>query len=162
MMSRIPRELLVGAAAGLAGSLASSTSERCLDRLVSPEQKRRERAVRTGSAHQVAATALGRALSSGTAGKLVFGLAYGLGWGLIYAAVRRRAPQVGSLLGLPFAVPFYLMCDGAIAPLLRLSPVPTAVPWQQLNAKELGNHVAWTATAELLTRSLAQAGARGA
>jgi putative membrane protein len=52
---------------------------------------------------------------------------------------------------LPFAVPFFLACDGGIAPLLGLSPGLARVPWQ-LSVKELLNHVAWTATAETAHR----------
>ena len=50
---------------------------------------------------------------------------------------------------------FFLLCDGALAPLFRMSPPLRRIPWQ-LNAKELLNHVAWSAAAELTHRAADQ------
>ena len=52
-------------------------------------------------------------------------------------AVCRLPPRA---LGMLFAVPFYLACDGVIAPLLGLMPTVTRVRWQ-LDAKDFANHV---------------------
>ncbi|MEW6269571.1 MAG: DUF1440 domain-containing protein [Thermodesulfobacteriota bacterium] len=152
------RALLVGAAAGLAASAATAVVDRLLDPLVSREQKVREKLVRAGSPHAIAGprfarALLGRRLSAAEErrARAAFGVAYGLLWGAIYAAVRRAVPQASRAAGLPFGVPFYLACDGAIAPLLGLTPGIHRVPWQ-LDAKELANHVAWTATAEAVHR----------
>jgi putative membrane protein len=38
-----------------------------------------------------------------------------------------------------------------MAPLLGISPGINRIPWQ-INSKELGNHVAWTAAAESVHR----------
>lgn len=162
----LPVDLLVGAASGILASAVTGRTDRLLEHLVSDEQKRRERQVRTGSGHEVAAASFARKVAGPRAsarslrrGEALFGALYGVGWGLVYAALRRRAPQVGRAAGLPFAVPFFLACDGAIAPRLGLSPPLRAIPWQ-LDAKELANHVAWTATAELVTRAALRALAR--
>jgi hypothetical protein len=152
------RELLVGVAGGLAAGLVTAAVDRLLDPLVSAEQKRRERRVRRGSPHAVAGPRaarklLGRRPSAGEerlASAAFTGL-YGVVWGLVYTLVRRRLPRAARLVGLPFAVPFFLACDGGIAPLLGLTPGLRRVPWQ-LSAKELLNHVAWTATAEAAHR----------
>jgi putative membrane protein len=62
-------------------------------------------------------------------------------------------------MGLPFAVPFFFGCDGAMAPLMGVSPGIQKIPWQ-LNAKELGNHVAWTLAAEAVHRLVPRIAAR--
>ena len=54
-------------------------------------------------------------------------------------------------MGLPFAVPFFLGCDGAMASLLGISPSIQKIPWQ-FNAKEVVNHFAWTLAAEAVHR----------
>ncbi len=74
-------------------------------------------------------------------------------WGLAHTALRRAFPRAatGPLLPLTAAA-FFVACDGAIAPLLRLTPSLPGVPWQ-FNAKELLNHVVWNATAEAIHRA---------
>lgn len=130
------RNLVVDSAAGLAASAVASAASRGLRRLVPADVPR----VRTG--HERAAAVLGA---------VPFGIAFGVGWGLVYGALRRRAPRLGRILGVPFAVPFFAACDGAIAPTLGLAPALRRFPWAR-GATELGNHVAWTGTAELVHR----------
>lgn len=158
--STLGSDLLVGAAAGAVASAVTAGADRLLDPLVSDAARRRERAVREGPGHDVAAGAFARRLAGPGAdaralrrGRALFGLLFGVGWGLVYAAVRRRQPAAARAAGLPFAVPFFLACDGAIAPLTGLSPSPRALPWQ-VNAKELANHAVWTAAAEVVTRAV--------
>jgi putative membrane protein len=155
------RFALRAVAAGLVADAVTAAVDRLLDRFVSDDVRRRELAVRAGSPHRIAGPravekVAGRPLGEpGTrAARLGFTVAYGVAWGLVYAAVRRRYPAAARLAGVPFAVPFYLACDGLIAPALGLTPTPPGVPWQ-LNAKELANHVAWTATAEAVHRAAA-------
>ena len=152
-------DLLVGAGAGLLASVVTGLCDRLLDPLISDEQRAREKLVRAGSPHQLAGPTaatklLGRGLTAGEerASQTAFAGVYGLGWGLLHAAVRRQVPQVRRFAGLPFAVPFFLLCDGLIAPLLKLTPSIHRVPWQ-LDLKELTNHAAWTATAEMTHRA---------
>jgi hypothetical protein len=150
--------LLVGAVAGLIAGAVTAQSDRLLDRLVSDAHKRRDRRVRKGSAHEVAGPYFAEKLSGrrlSRQGKkrarLAFGVAYGLGWGLLHGRIRRRFPSLTRLLGLPFAVPFFFACDGCIAPLLGVSPRLTRIPWQP-SLKEMGNHITWTAVSELVHR----------
>jgi putative membrane protein len=132
-------------------------------RLVSDEQKRRDRRVRKGSAHEVAgpylgAKLLGRRLSrqGKKRARLAFDIAYGLGWGMLHSRLRRKFPRLSRFGGLPFAIPFFFACDGIIAPLLGISPNLRRIPWQP-SAKEMGNHVVWTAVCELVHRLAARA-----
>jgi putative membrane protein len=151
--------MLARAASGVAGSVATAVSNRILEGAIPAEEKRREKTIREGSGHEVMANRLGRALGGTPAAKalagVLFATAFGAGWGLIYGAVRRRIPFVGRYGGWAFGVPFFLVCDGAIAPLLGLSPSIPRVPWR-FNAKELANHLVWTAATELATRAAAR------
>jgi uncharacterized membrane protein YagU involved in acid resistance len=156
--SRSLPQLLTGAAAGLlAGGVAGQTN-RLLSRFLSPKQKERDQQVRQGTAHELAGPFFARKVAGRELteqekerARMVFSIVYGLLWGLIYASARKRIPRLTRMGGIPFGVPFFIACDGAIAPLLGLSPPLRKIPWQP-NAKELGNHIAWTAAAELVHR----------
>ncbi|MDA8163751.1 MAG: DUF1440 domain-containing protein [Desulfobacteraceae bacterium] len=157
--------LLVGMAAGLAASLATGMTDRLLGNLVSEEQERRDRTVREGTAHEVAGPRFGEMITGHRLdawgkrrAKGIFTIAYGIGWGLVYAGVRRRFPRLSRQAALPFGVLFFAACDGLLAPLLRMSPPLFRIPWQP-NAKELANHLAWSATAEMVHRTAARHGA---
>ncbi|GFO65512.1 DUF1440 domain-containing protein [Geomonas paludis] len=149
---------LVAMAAGLVAGVAAAGSDRVLDRLVTDKQKRRDRRVREAPAHQMAgpylaAKVLGRRLNTveKKRARTAFSILYGLGWGIIHARLTARFPRLTRWGGFPFAVPFFCACDGLIAPALGVSPTLRRIPWQP-SAKELGNHVAWTAAAELVHR----------
>lgn len=149
----------MGIGSGLSGMIAVGLVNSFLSRFISEEQSRRERTVREGSPHDVAARKLaeqfgGEDPSERTKqlGKIVFGAAYGLVWGILYARLRRAAPPVSRFAGLPFGAAFFFLCDGVLAPLFRMSPPVTRIPWQP-NAKEMLNHIAWTAAAELAHRA---------
>lgn len=162
----LTRALLLGVGAGLVASAATGVVDRLLDPLVSAEQKRREGKVRAGSPHAVMGPLLARKIlnretlsrAGDRRARAVFGAAYGALWGVVYALVRRNVPQVSRYAGLAFGVPFFLACDGVIAPLLGLTPTIDEVP-VQLDAKELANHLAWTATAEMVHRVGGRVGA---
>ncbi|TGU70086.1 DUF1440 domain-containing protein [Geomonas terrae] len=150
--------VLIAMAAGLIAGAAASASDGLLDRLVSEQQKRRGRRVREAPAHQVAgprfaAKIAGRRLNrkEKERAKAVFGVLYGLGWGAIHGGLRRKFPVLSRWGGLPFAIPFFFACDGVIAPGLGMSPGLKRIPWQP-SVKEMGNHIAWTVTAELVHR----------
>jgi putative membrane protein len=152
------RDLATAVAAGLAGQAAAGLMDKALSPLISDAVKRRERRVREGSPHEVggkriAARVLGRRLSRDEQqeAQAAFSIAYGVLWGLVYALVRRRLPRSTALFGLPFAAAFFLACDGVLAPLFRMTPGLARIPWP-FNAKEMMNHIAWTAAAEALHR----------
>jgi hypothetical protein len=152
-------DLALGALAGVLATAATGGVDRLLDRFLRPRDRLRERLLRRGSPHEQAGPRaarhlLGRRLTRQEAryAQLLFSIVYGAGWGALHAALRRRHPVTARWLGLPFAFPFFAVCDGAIAPLLKLTPTPEKLPGR-VNAKEIGNHVAWTAAAELLHRA---------
>lgn len=154
--------LLTGVVAGLIAGGIAGQSDRLLDRYVSKEQKRRDKKVRKAPAHEMAGPYFVRKITGKRLSrkqeqhaKQGFGLAYGIMWGLIYAVARKKAPALARWGGIPFGIPFFLACDGMMAPLLGVSPSLRKIPWQP-NAKELGNHLAWTAAAETVHRLAAR------
>jgi uncharacterized membrane protein YagU involved in acid resistance len=160
VQSRHP--ILVGLAAGLIAGAVSGRTDKLFDRFVSPKQKRRDRRVREASAHEMAgpylaSKILGKKLNrqQKKRARLVFSVAYGLGWGMLHSSLRNRFPKLTRWAGLPFAVPFFFACDGFIAPMLGVSPNLRRIPWQP-SVKEMGNHIAWTAAAEMIHRLAAR------
>ncbi len=160
---KAPHFLLTGIAAGLVAGAVTGRADKFLDRFVSPRQKRADRRLRKGSAHELAGPYFARKLTGKKLSrkeekraKILFGLAYGVGWGLIHAALRRKFPQLSRLAGVPFAIPFFFACDGMIAPQLGISPGLRRIPWQP-SVKEMGNHIAWTAASEMVHRGMARA-----
>lgn len=156
--SSLERDLLIGMGAGLVGMLAVAPVNSLLSRFVSEQQSRRERAVREASPHDLAARKIAERFGGDDPSEQTkqlsragFGIAYGLAWGVIYAMLRRSAPPVSRFGGLPFGAAFFVLCDGVLAPLFRMSPPVNRLPWQP-NAKEMLNHVAWTAAAEFAHR----------
>jgi uncharacterized membrane protein YagU involved in acid resistance len=154
--------LLTAALAGLCAGVVSGRTDRVLDRLVGAGPKRRDKEVREAPAHQLAGPFFAgklcrRALTEPEKkrARLAFGVIYGMGWGLIYGALRSRIPLLSRWSGVPFAVPFFFACDGFIAPRIGISPALRRIPWQ-MNAKEMANHLAWTAAAEAVHRTVAR------
>ena len=151
--------VLVAIAAGLIAGAVSGRTDKIFDRFVSPQQKRRDRRVREGSGHQIAgpyiaSKILGKKLNERQkkAAQAVFTVAFGVGWGLIHSGMRRKFPKLTKWGGLPFAIPFFFACDGLIAPTIGVNPNLRRIPWQP-SVKEMGNHIAWTAAAEMIHRA---------
>jgi rhodanese-related sulfurtransferase/uncharacterized membrane protein YagU involved in acid resistance len=155
-------DLVTGLAAGIIANLVVAPVDRALSTLVSEERKRRERAVREGSPHKVAGHKVGERVTGRRfserqrrKARMAFTLGYGLAFGAVYAAIRRRVPPARSGLGLPYGVAFFFACDGFLAPLFRMSPGLQRIPWQ-FNVKKLANHFVWMETAELVHRGAEQ------
>ncbi|HYC01573.1 MAG TPA: rhodanese-like domain-containing protein [Candidatus Limnocylindrales bacterium] len=155
----LARDLLVGIAAGMVASAVVAPVDRALEQYLGPQQSARVRRTRRNSAHRIAGPRLARAMSGGRSAsgreqlaRLGFMAVYAAGWGLLYSTARRRRPELARAMGLPFAGLFYALCDGVLAPALKLSPPPHRLPWQR-NLEELGNHVLWTASAEMVHRA---------
>jgi uncharacterized membrane protein YagU involved in acid resistance len=156
------RKIVTAVAAGLVAGAVAGIVDRIGKRLIGPEAKRREKEVREGSAHEsagpyFAGKLLGRELTERgkRRARFAFGVAYGTMWGIVYAGLRDRYSVVPRYLGLPFAIPHFLGCDGGLAPALGVSPGIQRLPWQ-VNAKELANHLAWTLGAEAVHRLAAR------
>jgi putative membrane protein len=155
--------LWTGIAAGLIAGVVAGQSEKVLNGMVSKQQKRQDRQIREGSAHEMAGPFFARKVTGKKLNKkeekrakAIFSLIYGIGWGIIYASLRKKYPDVARLGGLPFAIPFFFACDGTLAPLFGISPGLRKISWQS-SAKEIGNHIAWTAAAEMVHRAVARA-----
>lgn len=161
MIRKLPLQgtLATAVFAGLAGTAVSAVTDRLLDRLVSEKQKKQDRRVRKGTAHEMAGPVFmekitGKAPDENEKkrARVAFSITYSLIWGVIYGGMRRKVPALAKAAGMPFAIPFFFACDGLMAPLLGISPNLRRVPWQP-SLKEMANHIAWTSTAEMVHRA---------
>ncbi len=82
--------------------------------------------------------------------------AYGMGWGVLYAALRRRLPVLRKGLGLPFGVLFALIGDEVMTQVLGLTAPPKAWPIDA-HVRGLVGHVTYAAAAEGAFRVLEKA-----
>ncbi|HYC53640.1 MAG TPA: DUF1440 domain-containing protein [Candidatus Binatia bacterium] len=149
------RDLVVGIGAGLLASAVVGPVDRAFERYVGPKERMREGWRRSRTPHWIIGSHIGDGIGgrrSQQLARLGFAAIYAAGWGLMYATARRKAPGVSQLAGLPFAGAMYALLDGVIAPALELAPPPTRLPWQR-NVEEMGNHLLWTATAEMVHRA---------
>jgi hypothetical protein len=85
--------------------------------------------------------------------------AYGMGWGILYARVRRRMPILRKGLGVPFGVLFALIGDEVMTQVLGLTAPPKAWP-VDAHVRGVVGHVAYAAAAESAFRALDAAAAR--
>jgi hypothetical protein len=79
--------------------------------------------------------------------------AYGMGVGVLYAFLRRRAPSLRRALGLPFGVLFFLIGDELMNEVVGLTAPPKAWPIDA-HVRGLVGHLAYAATAEATLRAL--------
>lgn len=154
------QNILTGAGAGLFASVVTAPIDKSMKYFVSERQKRKEKTVREGSPHEIAGVKFGERIlhrnlnrREAQSAQLLFMVAYGVGWGLIYYGFRKAFPKISRFRGLPYALPFFLACDGIFAPRAQLSPRLKKIPWQ-FNVKEFANHAVWTAAAEIALRKV--------
>lgn len=155
--------LVTAAIAGLIATAVTGVSDRLMNNWVSEEQKDRDRKIRKGTAHEIAGPYFFKKITGKEPDEkerkraaIIFSITYSIVWGLIYSGLRKKYPRITRAAGIPFALPFFCACDGGMAPLLGISPNLRRIPWQ-LSAKEMANHVVWTAAAEMVHRAARQA-----
>jgi hypothetical protein len=85
--------------------------------------------------------------------------AYGMGWGILYARLRRRMPILRKGLGVPFGVLFAIVGDEVMNQVLGLTAPPKAWPIDA-HVRGVVGHVAYAAAAESALRAVELAAAR--
>lgn len=84
-----------------------------------------------------------------------------LSWGLAmdagvtYALLRPYLPGSGAWRGLGYGIGFFTLMDELTVPALKLTPGPTAFPWQT-HARGLAGHLAYGLTAEAVLQALGE------
>jgi uncharacterized membrane protein YagU involved in acid resistance len=73
--------------------------------------------------------------------------ALGIGAGALYAVLRPRIESAALARGLAFGAAFWLLMDEGAVYALRLTPGPTAFPWQA-HARGLAGHLTFGAVAD--------------
>lgn len=157
---RVVGDIVKGALAGAAATWLMTQATTWMYEQEPDEAKQRENEARSDrSAYEVAAekaaAVAGMELSQEQRGQagLAIHWATGIGAGIVYALLRRRAPAVRAANGLAFGTGFYVVVDEILNPVLGLTPGPQAFPWQA-HARGLGGHLAFGATTELVLEGL--------
>ena len=153
------QDVLAGAVGGAVGTLVMEQAGNLLYALESDAKREREEALRSKPPYQVmaekAGRAVGRELTEDQAGRAGTALhwAYGLGWGVLYALVRKRARPLARAGGLPFAALFFLVGDEGVNWALGTTPPPQEFPWEA-HARGLAGHAIFIAVVELVCRGM--------
>jgi hypothetical protein len=92
----------------------------------------------------------GHTLTAGQRRRTGLWIHWGLGIGaaILYAFIRTPIADPGIVHGLIFGFVFWLLMDETMVPLLRLTPGPTAFPWQT-HLRGLVGHLVFGAATEL-------------
>lgn len=104
-----------------------------------------------GTAAERAASAAGADLSDEQIQKLGSGIHWvlGMGAGAAYGALRHRLPAADAAQGLAFGTAFWGLIDEGANTALRLTPGPTAFPWQT-HARGLAGHLVFGLVTETI------------
>lgn len=153
-----------GALAGVLGTLAMGPVGNVLYQLESEEKKKREEALRKEMPFE---TLAGRLIELGGVeptgerkrklGQVVH-WGYGIGWGVLYAVLRKRMPFVRTALGSPFGLFFALVGDEVMNTVMGLTAPPRSWPIEA-HARGVAAHLAYAAAAEGACRALDAAAA---
>lgn len=115
MIRKLPLQgtLATAVFAGLAGTAVSAVTDRLLDRLVSEKQKKQDRRVRKGTAHEMAGPVFmekitGKAPDENEKkrARVAFSITYSLIWGVIYGGCAGRSLHWPKRQGCPSPFPF--------------------------------------------------------
>lgn len=158
----IGRDILTGAVAGAVAAWVMNQATTWMQEHEGPEARRREEAARGDrTAYEIAAekaaSLAGADLSEARRRQAGTALhwATGIGAGVAYALLRRRAPAVTAAKGLAYGTGFYVVVDELLNPLLGLTPGPQAFPWQT-HGRGLGGHLVYGATLEIVLDGLSE------
>lgn len=152
----VAADVAIGAAAGLAATWIMGLATSYLYEHEDPGARKKEDAARGGKtayavAAQKTASLVHHQLSADqekTYGSAIH-WALGIGVGALYGAVRNRVPQVSAGQGTAFGAAFWLLIDEAANASLKLTPGPTAFPWQA-HARGLAGHLVFGVVAETI------------
>lgn len=153
-------DLLKGALAGAAATWVMGQATTYLYERESKEARETEDEARGGkTAYGVAAEkvagAAGMELSDEQRQKVGSGIhwALGAGAGAVYGLLRHRVPGADLGAGLLFGTAFWLTIDEGANYALRLTPGPTAFPWQT-HARGLAGHLVFGLSAHAALEAL--------
>jgi uncharacterized membrane protein YagU involved in acid resistance len=153
-------DLIDGAVAGAVATWVLGRVTTVLyERESKPAREREDRArhgkTAYGVAAEKAAKLVGTELSDDEREKYGSAIHWGLGItaGAVYAALRPRVESAAVARGLAFGTAFWLLMDETATPAMRLTPGPSAFPWQTHTRGLLG-HLAFGAAADATLAAL--------
>lgn len=147
------RDLLQGALSGIVASGAMSMLMPVLTWLQPAAARERERQAAETNATIAAARRTARLLGfelpperEALAGGVMH-YAYGAGWGVAYALLRRRFARLGPWEGIAFGAALWLVSDEVLVTVLGLAPPPQRYP-VSTHLRGLAAHVAYGAATD--------------
>jgi hypothetical protein len=149
----------LGGLAGVVGTIAMEPVTTFLYEHEDEAHKKREEELRKESALEVLAARLIELIGAEPSEQRKQQLAtalhwiYGMGWGALYALLRRRVPLLRKGLGLPFGVLFALVGDEIMNQVMGLTAPPKAWPIDA-HLRGLVGHVAFAAAADGALRAV--------
>lgn len=149
-------DIALGAAAGLAATWMMGHVTSYMYEHEDPVAREREDSAREGrTAYGVAAEKVASAAGAKPGDEQIQMLGSGIHWalglaaGAAYGALRHRLPAADAAHGLAFGTAFWGLIDEGANTALRLTPGPTAFPWQA-HARGLAGHLAFGLIAETI------------
>lgn len=148
------RDIIYGALAGVAGTLAMQPVTRFLYKHEREDKRRREQAIRReGAPLEVLARRFIELVGAKATERRTKRLArmlhwsYGIGWGSLFGVLHDRVPVLSRARATPFGLGFFLIGDEAMNVLLGLTPPPKAYPIDA-HVRGLAGHLAYAAAAD--------------
>lgn len=156
-------DVLVGAAAGAAGTWLMSPAMQGISKLQDETSRKQEEAASfEENATVKTAKRLAKPLGVELRGKrkqkagMAVHWAYGTLWGAAYALMLRRNPGRAGISGLALGAFLWFFGDEVMVPALKLAPGPEKMPFFS-HVKALGAHLAYGAGADAALRTLRRA-----
>ena len=147
------KDVLIGGIAGVAGTMAMPVVTKFMYKYESKEKKELEEKLRPEPPFKVMTKKIVNGVnahpSKNTIKMLSMGMhwGYGVAWGALYGALRKKYPALSKFGGAPFGALFFLIGDELVNTAFKITPPPQKFPIDA-HVRGLAGHLAFTAAAE--------------
>lgn len=147
------KDILIGGIAGIAGTLAMPLITKFMYKFESQEKKELEEKLRPEPPFKTMTKKMVKGVNMHPSKKTMKILStgvhwgYGIFWGTLFGALRKKFPAFSKLGGTPFGFLFFLVGDELINSAFKITPPPRKFP-VDAHARGLAGHVAFSAAAE--------------
>lgn len=147
------KDILIGGLAGVAGMLAMPMITKAMYKHESQEKKHLEEKLRPEPPFKIMAKKIVNGVNANPSEEALemFSMGmhwgYGIAWGGLYGAVRKKYPVLSKFGGAPFGVLFFLVGDELVNTVFKITPPPQTFP-VDAHVRGLMGHLVFTAAAE--------------